>query len=169
MPTYDYICETCGHSGRGWRTEEQGPPLFCSRDCQKRSKNPRRRRSPNKWVITPDMHNTIRAAYQGDTGNGQIRDLAILLGLPRMKKTNTISLRAKRENRREKRAFAALHCVHYQECLDRVSKKNKQMECHKCDRLKFETDTYRKEVGVHTINNYDSGEHAIRVDYNERH
>lgn len=33
------------------------------------------------------MHNRIRKAYQGDTGNGEIRDLAIRLGLPRWKVT----------------------------------------------------------------------------------
>jgi len=87
MPTYDYICETCGHQDRAWRPKEQGPPRFCSRKCRKRSKNQTKRIKPNKWPITADMHNTIRAAYQGDTGNGQIRDLAIRLGVPRWKVT----------------------------------------------------------------------------------
>lgn len=87
MPTYDYICETCGHHGRAWRTEENGPPRFCNRDCQRRSKNPRKQVKPNKWIITPAMHDTIRSAYQDDTGNGQINDLAILLGLSRWRVT----------------------------------------------------------------------------------
>lgn len=87
MPTYDYICETCGHGDRAWRTEEQGPPRFCSRECRYRSESPIKRVKPNKWVVTADMHNEIRAACQGDTGNGQIRDLAVRLGLPRWKVT----------------------------------------------------------------------------------
>jgi hypothetical protein len=87
MPTYDYICETCGYHGRAWRTEEQGPSRFCNRDCQGRNKTPRKRVRPNKYVITPAMHNQIRTVYQGDTGNGQIKNLAIRLGLPRWKVT----------------------------------------------------------------------------------
>lgn len=316
MPTYDYICEVCGHHDRAYRKEEQGPPRFCSRDCRKLSKTPMRRGKPIKYVITSEMHNQIRAAYQGDTGSGQIRDLAIQLELPRwkvtryaiaqgfmakqkkepewtarelklleryahlapvgiqkrlkkygyhrtevgivlkrkrmrflqnlnghsaqsvaksfgidvhsimryikngwliarkrgtqrteiqggdmyyikdkdirnfiienvevvdfrkldkywlvnllagkrMKKTKTISLRAKQENRREKRAFAAMHCVYYAECLDRVAKRNGQLECHKCDRMKFERDHYLKEVGAHMINHCDPGSCAIRID-----
>lgn len=87
MPTYDYICETCGHQGRAYRKEDHGPPRFCTRACRTKSKNPTKRVKANKWVITPHMHNAIRAAYQGDTGNCQIRDLAIRLGLPRWKVT----------------------------------------------------------------------------------
>ena len=331
MPTYDYTCETCGHQGRAWRTKEQGPPLFCSRDCRKRSKKPIRRRKPNKWAITPDMHDEIMAVYQGDTGDGQVRDMAIRLGLPRWKVTRcaidngwtakqkkepdwsekelkilernahltpsviqrrlrkygyhrsevgivikrkrmrflqnlnghsarTVSecfgidihsvaryiekgwLKAQKrgtyrtaaqggdiyyikdkwikdfiiENvavidfrkvdkywlvnlltgkagnletekrrddesesrgngetawmrgknkRREHRAFAALHCVHYSACLNKAAKQNGRLQCHQCEKLKFVSDNYQKEIGLHSINHYNEGEQIILIDY----
>lgn len=321
MPTYDYTCETCGREGRAHRREEQGPPRFCNRDCQKKSDNPLRRGKPVKWRITPEMHNAIRAAYQGDTGKSQINDLAGLLGLPRwkvtryaiiqgwtarqkkepewserelkllklnahlsptviqrrlrkygyhrtevgivlkrkrmrflqnlsgnssrsvaqclgidshtvaqyiqngwlkagrrgtnrtaaqggdfwyikdkdirkfivenvavvdfrkldkywlvnllagksMKRLKTVSLIEERKSRREQRSFAALHCVRYIECLDRAVKTNNKLNCHNCDMLEFSRDNYQKEIGLHSINNYEAGEHTIRIDCNERH
>lgn len=86
MPMFDFTCEVCGSAGREWRYAEQGPPRFCSRACQ--GKGVWRQRKPHKWVITPEKHELIRRTYQGDTGNGQIRDLAKRLGLPRWKVTH---------------------------------------------------------------------------------
>jgi len=39
------------------------------------------------YVITPEIHAAIQRAYCGDTGNGEIRNLAGRLGLPRWKVT----------------------------------------------------------------------------------
>lgn len=36
-----------------------------------------------KYIITPEIHAEIQRAYQGDTGNGEIKDLAARMGLPR--------------------------------------------------------------------------------------
>ena len=87
MPTYDYVCETCGHHGRAWRTEENGVPRFCSRKCRNKSDTPTLKTKREKYIVTPEMHNAIRAACQKNTGNGEIRDLAARLGLPRWKIT----------------------------------------------------------------------------------
>jgi hypothetical protein len=40
---------------------------------------------PVKWVVTPDAHEAIRKVYVTATGNGEVRDLAKRLGLPRWK------------------------------------------------------------------------------------
>lgn len=82
MPMFDYVCEVCGHEGRGWRQDK--PPRFCCRACQRKGKFVSGKR---KYIITPEMHTVIRRVYQGDTGNGEIRDLAVRLGLPRWKLT----------------------------------------------------------------------------------
>lgn len=79
MPTFDYICEVCGHEGREWRKDK--PPRFCSRRCKgvgMSGQNPKR----TKWVITPFMDAAIKKVYQQGTGNGEVRDLALRLKLP---------------------------------------------------------------------------------------
>jgi hypothetical protein len=83
MPTFDFTCKVCGTAGREWRAE--GPPRFCSRECQR--KGTFRSTRVIKHRITPEMAARIRAAYQGDTGKGEIRDLAKKLKLPRWKVT----------------------------------------------------------------------------------
>lgn len=40
---------------------------------------------PRKFPITPEIHAAIERVYQGDTGNGQVRALAIRLDYPRWK------------------------------------------------------------------------------------
>jgi Homeodomain-like domain len=82
MPTFDYICEVCGHQDRAYRTDD--PPRFCSRKCRNQGKV---KGKNTKWIITPDMHEQIRTAYQGPTGSGEIKALAKKLGLPRWKLT----------------------------------------------------------------------------------
>lgn len=40
---------------------------------------------PPRWPITREIHDSIVRVYQRDTGNGQVRALAIRLGYPRWK------------------------------------------------------------------------------------
>ncbi len=40
---------------------------------------------PPRWPITREIHDSIVRVYQKDTGNGQVRALAIRLGYPRWK------------------------------------------------------------------------------------
>ncbi len=83
MPMFDFTCEVCGAERRAWRREGE-PPRFCDRKCRSMGRVKGKR---VKYVVTEEAHATIRRAYQGDTGNGQIRDLARSLGLPRWKVT----------------------------------------------------------------------------------
>ena len=84
MPTFDFTCEVCGTEGREWRRD--GPPRFCSRGCRNRGMAGQTTKRC-KYVITPVMHMRIKEVYQTITGNGEIRDLADELGLPRWKIT----------------------------------------------------------------------------------
>jgi len=86
MPTTDFKCEVCGQIGRRWYQDELRPPRFCCRACQIIGMKGRETKRP-KYVITQEMHEKIKKAYQGDTGNGEIRALAKRLGLPRWKVT----------------------------------------------------------------------------------
>jgi len=79
-----------------------------------------------------------------------------------------ISLKEELSERRC-RQIAVLHCPDYLECLDRVAKRNGHLECHKCDRMQFEADAYRKEVGSHMINHYDPGEQVMRIEGGHGH
>jgi hypothetical protein len=85
MPTYDYICEVCGTSGRAWRPEGQ-PPRFCSLTCKGIGCTGKGIK-PIKWIITPELHDRIKKVYQRDTGNGQVAALAKSAGIPRWKIT----------------------------------------------------------------------------------
>lgn len=43
-----------------------------------------------------------------------------------------------KKRKTEARAYAAIHCIHYAECLDAAAKETWggiEMECHKCDRM----------------------------------
>lgn len=84
MPTYDYICEVCGRPGRGWRSEEQGPPRFCGNDCKNIGMIGQTLKHP-KYTITPEIHERIRKVYRNNTGNGEVAALARELGFPRWK------------------------------------------------------------------------------------
>ena len=84
MPMFDFTCEVCGAKRRAWRREDEGPPRFCDRKCRAEGKY---RRGIRKYLVTPEAHEAIRRAYQGETGNGEIRELAKALGLPRWKIT----------------------------------------------------------------------------------
>lgn len=84
MPTFDFMCEVCGSQARGWRKDR--PPRFCCRTCRNKGMMGKRTK-PIKQPITPEMHERIRAVYQGMTGRGQVNKLARELGLPRRKIT----------------------------------------------------------------------------------
>lgn len=73
--------------------------------------------------------------------------------------------RYEEKKNREKRAFAALHCVHYQECLDKAAKSNKRLECHKCEMFKIVPDSYQKEMNVAAFNNQNADEQSIKVEH----
>jgi hypothetical protein len=83
MPMFDFICEACGAQGRQWRRDTA--PRSCNRGCLKKIKW--RSGKTVKHIVTPEMHDAIRQAYAGETGNGQINDLAARIGLPRWKVT----------------------------------------------------------------------------------
>ena len=82
MPMFDFQCEVCGMPGRDWRQDR--PPRFCSRACYSRGKAGTSLK-PRKYVITSGMSEAIKQVYQRVTGNGEVRDLAKKLGLPRWK------------------------------------------------------------------------------------
>ena len=84
VPTFDFICETCGRPGRAWRQDQ--PPRFCSRECMREGLAGMVLK-PLKYTITPEVHEMIRRVYERDTGNGQVRALCKRLGLPRWKIT----------------------------------------------------------------------------------
>jgi hypothetical protein len=44
-------------------------------------------RKPIKWPITPEIHELIKKAYQTMTGNGEVRELAVRIKIPRWKIT----------------------------------------------------------------------------------
>jgi len=79
MPSFDYMCEVCGHEGRAWREEK--PPRACSRACLKKLKV--NRVKGIKYPITPEIHERIKTVYQKMTGNGEVNELAKELGYPR--------------------------------------------------------------------------------------
>lgn len=62
------------------------------------------------------------------------------------------------------RVFASTNCADYRKCRDKAAFANRQMQCHTCDRMKFERDHYLKEVGVHMVNHSDPGPCMIRID-----
>lgn len=82
MPTFDYICEVCGHEGRGSRPDK--PPRFCSKGCMSRGMAGVSRK-PAKYIITQEMHEQIKSVYKRDSGKGQVDALAERLNLPRWK------------------------------------------------------------------------------------
>ena len=67
--------------GRAWRTDK--PPRFCSHACRRKGVI----KYPNKYVITPEIHEMIKESYCKDTGNGQIEALSRKTGIPRWKIT----------------------------------------------------------------------------------
>jgi hypothetical protein len=86
MPRYDFICETANNPRPLIARLNRARPgsavtTATSRDLSGRSLKPVR------YVITPLMHEQIKRAYEGMTGQGQIRDLAKRLNLPRWKVT----------------------------------------------------------------------------------
>lgn len=88
MPWYDYICEVCEHEGRAQRTKSQGPPRFCSNPCKHKGLSlafSGKSLRPPRWTISPFIAEKIRRVYQKSTGNGEVKELADRLGLPRWK------------------------------------------------------------------------------------
>jgi len=83
MPTLEFKCEVCGQFGRRWVKDETRPPRFCSRGCKHLGMKGQKQRK--KYEITPEIHQAIQKAYQGETGNGEIAALAKRVGLPRWK------------------------------------------------------------------------------------
>ena len=82
MPTYDFVCQTCGAEGRAWR--QDGPPRFCSRACMAEGMSGISRR-PVKYEVTSAIRDQIEKVYKHGTGDGQVADLAKRLGWPRWK------------------------------------------------------------------------------------
>lgn len=85
MPMYDYYCEVCGAERRAWR-KEGSPPRFCNRQCKSKGMAGQPTK-PTKYIVTPEMDAAIRRVYLNNTGDGEVRDLAKRLGLPRWKVT----------------------------------------------------------------------------------
>lgn len=83
MPKFTFLCEVCGKEATKYRMKEK-PPRFCSEACRNVGLYGRPFR-PVKWVITPEMHDRIQAAYLNYTGNGEINALSQVLKLPRWK------------------------------------------------------------------------------------
>lgn len=84
MPTFDFTCEVCGAHGREHRPDK--PPRFCSKKCKSRGLAGISLK-PVKYVVTPEMHDQIERVYKTSSGNGEVRNLAKRLGLPRWKVT----------------------------------------------------------------------------------
>lgn len=82
MPYFEINCEVCGKYSREWRDSK--PHRFCSIGCQKIGMRGQGTK-PNKYVIDPRHHDRIRRAYLNPTGNGEIKELASWLGVPRWK------------------------------------------------------------------------------------
>lgn len=85
MPNVTFICEVCGKEKSRYVTEDLSLPRFCSVKCRKVGMYGNYK--PIKWPITAEMHERIRVVYQNGTGNGEVRDLARAIGLPRWKLT----------------------------------------------------------------------------------
>lgn len=88
MPTYNFICESCGTPGRAWRPKGF-PPRFCGVPCRNRGLVNTRKKV--RWPITPDMHEEIRSLYQSVVGMSSkahpVRAYAERIGYPRWKIT----------------------------------------------------------------------------------
>lgn len=84
MPYFEVNCEVCGKYSRAWRPEN--PHRFCSSACQKTGMIGQKTK-PNKYIIDPRHYDRIKAVYLSETGRGQIKDLAKLIGIPRWKLT----------------------------------------------------------------------------------
>jgi len=80
MPTYSFTCEICGTQCRRWAKDK--PPRFCSRQCKGEAFIGRKK---TKYSITPEMHEQIKYVYQTRTQTGEVKALAVKLGLPRWK------------------------------------------------------------------------------------
>jgi len=119
------------------------------------------------------FHERIRAVYESGVGNGQVKALALEIGLA----ASTVSIYAigqgwgtRHMNKSEAgkalemRERASLHCVHFQECLDKAAKNNKgSLECHKCEKFEFIRDHYHKEINLAGINNQIEVPHSVSV------
>lgn len=81
MPTFEFVCQTCGEPSKKYRPEDQ-PPKYCSTACMIRGMAGKSRK-PIKWPITPEIHEAIEKVYRRDTGNGQVKALAKRLNYPR--------------------------------------------------------------------------------------
>lgn len=86
MPTYHFTCETCNRERKAWRTEEQGPPRFCTNACKNEGMIGIALK-PAKYTVSPLQSEQIRKAYLESTGSGEISALAKRLHLPRWKVT----------------------------------------------------------------------------------
>jgi len=65
---------------------------------------------------------------------------------------------------REARIFASTNCVHYQKCRDEAAYANRQMQCHKCEQMKVDRDTWQKEVSLANISRSGEGEQSVKVE-----
>ena len=86
MPVFNATCQNCGVGFSAYRTVKQGPPKFHDRVCRVRGLSGRSLR-PVRWPLTQEIQSMIVKVYQTDTGNGQVRALAIRIGYPRWKVT----------------------------------------------------------------------------------
>ena len=86
MATYHFNCEVCGISAKAWRSEDTTPPRFCSRACKTKGLSGQSLK-PERWVITPEIHELIKRVYKTSSGNGEVKALAKRLKFPRWKIT----------------------------------------------------------------------------------
>lgn len=82
MPVYEFVCDHCGKEAKGFRTDKQKPPRFCSKGCMDKWFVGRPRKAP-KYKFTPVMHERIKKVYQQDTAKGAVADVAKTIGIPR--------------------------------------------------------------------------------------
>ena len=68
--------------GREYRQDK--PPRFCSRACKSRGLAGISLK-PQKYPISPELHEAIKRVYQNHTGNGEVNALAKSVGYPRWK------------------------------------------------------------------------------------
>jgi len=81
---FEKNCEVCGEPFRRSGPID-APPRFCGQDCLNKW---RVGKAYEKYVVPEEWIPVIRRTYQKGTGNGEIRDLAKRMNIPRTKLTN---------------------------------------------------------------------------------
>lgn len=74
MSTIEFIREACGREKRRWVHDGDKPRIGVHGSLK-----------PEKWIVTPQMHDKIKTIYENIPGRGDIADLAKACGLPRWK------------------------------------------------------------------------------------